>query len=185
MIARTRARAAYRAIAALALASIVLASIVLASTVLTSQALASGADEPATLELSYLNGVYRDLDANLQPIRQGGIVILVSSPEHRLEVHGNRLSFRANGDGTVDAEMEVDFEGGGELIADVQGIGRFTDRVVAARQTARAAGTVRLAHAEGGYELTVVDAEPSTELRIRSQLADQVVGVCEAAALIP
>ncbi len=161
----------------------VLAGFVMVS--LAGVSTAALSDDPSTIEISYLNKVYRDLDSDLEPIRQGPIVIHVSSPEHRLEVLGNRLRFSANEDGTVGAAIEVDFEGSGQLIADVEGFGRFVDQVEAPRQTVRAAGTVRLSPTDGGYLMTIVTVEPSTEVQIKSQLAGQIVGVCEAAALIP
>ncbi len=177
---RVRARLAAWALAGLAM--ILLPTVASAT---EASVLDSPVGEPSTIELDTLNRVYQDLDSDLEPIRQGPIVIHVSSPEHRLEVHGNRLSLTANTDGTVDAVIEVDFEGGGQLIADVEGFGRFVDRVEAPRQTVHVAGTVRLSRVESGYLITIVDSDPVVQLVIKSELADQIVGVCEAAALIP
>ncbi len=146
----------------------------------------TAADDPTSgIEIDFVNGVYEDLDSNLQPIRQGSITINVSSPEHRLTVHGNRLSLEPNGDGTLAAVIEVEFEGRGHLIADVEGIGRFEDNVEAPRQTARAAGTVGLTRAAGGYLFTVEAADPSVRLEIVSGVASQVVGACRTLALLP
>ncbi len=142
------------------------------------------ADDPEEIEIGFMNAVYEDLDSNLQPITQGGITIRVSSPEHRLTVHGNRLTLAANDDGSLDAVMEVDFEGGGHLIADVETIGRFEDRVTALRQTARAAGTVRLTRSGGNYLFTVVEADRSVGLEIDSGVARQVVGACRVFAVL-
>ncbi len=139
----------------------------------------------AGIEIAFVNGVYEDLDSNLQPIRQGSITIRVSSPEHRLTVHANRLALAPNGDGTFDAAIEIDFEGSGHLIADVEGIGRFQDLVEAPRQTARTAGTVRLARDAGNYLFIVEAAEPSVRLEIESGIARQVVGACRTLALLP
>ncbi len=140
---------------------------------------------PAVLELDYVNGVYEDLDSNLEPIRQGSLTILFSSPEHRLTVHGHQLRLTARGEGRVDAVLEVDFEGRGRLIADVSGIGRFTDRVEAPRQTASARGTVRIARVEAGYLFTVVSADPVVRLEVKSGVADQILSACRAASMIP
>ncbi len=138
------------------------------------------AQDAGELEIGFVNGVYEDLDADLEPIRQGSLVIHVSSPRHRLTVHGNRLILAPRGDGTLDAAMEVDFEGDGHLIADIERIGRFEDRVEARRQSARAAGVVRLARTAGAYVFTVVSADPSARLTIESGIARQVVGACRA-----
>ncbi len=146
---------------------------------------AAGDDPASGIEIAFVNGVYEDLDSNLRPIRQGSITIRVSSPEHRLTVHGNRLSLAPNGDGTLGAVMTVEFEGNGHLIADVEGIGRFEDLVEAPRQRARAAGSVRLSRAGGNYIFTVEAADPSVRLEIESGVARQVVGACRTLALLP
>lgn len=137
------------------------------------------------VELKFVNGVYQNLQADPEPIRQGPLTIKVSSPEHELTVHGNRLHLERNDDGTIDASMEVDFEGEGHLIADISGFGRFEDNVAAARQTVQAAGVVRLESVRGGFLFTVVEAEPSVSLEIESGLARQVVGACRTASAIP
>lgn len=147
----------------------------------------ASAEEPtaAEIELSHLNSVYENLDSNLEPIRQGSMTIVVSSPDHRLTVHGNRLRLSPLGTGGVQAEMSVDFEGAGQLIADVSGIGRFTDRVQAPRQTVSATGTARIERLDAGYLFTVLSADPAARLEIQSGVAGQIVSTCRAAALIP
>ena len=147
--------------------------------------LAAEVPSEVEVELSSLNGVYEDLDSNLEPIRQGSLTIRVSSPEHRLTVHGNRLQLSTRGDGTVDAAIEVNFEGHGQLIADVDGFGRFTDLVDAPRQTVLARGNVRLARAADGYLFTVVSADPTVQLEVKSGVAGQIVSACRAASMIP
>ncbi len=146
--------------------------------------LAAAAEEPGGVELGFMNGVYEDLDSNLQPIRQGQVTIRVSSPDHRLTVHGNRLTLAPAGDGLLEAVIEADFEGRGRLIADVETIGRFEDLVEAPRQTARAAGTVRLTRAGGDYLLTVESADPSVGLEIKSGVVRQVTGACRILAML-
>ncbi len=142
------------------------------------------ADDTPGIEIGFMNGVHEDLDSNLQPIRQGSITIRVSSPDHRLTVHGNRLTLTPNADGSLDAVIEVDFEGRGHLIADVETIGRFEDRVQAPRQTARAEGTVRLTRAGDDYLFTVEQADRFVGLEINSGVAGQVVGACRVFAML-
>ena len=147
---------------------------------LLSAPLPAAAEGPAEIGIGFANGNYENLDADLEPIRQGSLTIRVSSPRHRLTVHGNRLTLAPRGDGTLDAAIEIDFEGHGDLIADVERVGRFEDRVAAPRQSARAAGVVRLSRAGGNYVFTVVSADPSARLTIASGIASQVVGACRA-----
>ena len=143
------------------------------------------AEDVAEIEVGFVNGVYENLDSDLQPIRRGSLTIRVSSPEHRLTVHGNRLSLERDGDGTVAASMEVDFEGGGDLIADIDGLGRFTDVVKVPRQSVRAQGTVRIARDEDGYLVTVVDADRFVLMDIESGMAREMVDTCRALAMLP
>ncbi len=147
-------------------------------------AMPAAADDVAGTEIAFMNGVYEDLDSNLQPIQQGSITIRVSSPNHQLTVHDNRLILTPAGDGTLTATMEADFEGRGQLIADVDSLGRFQDHVEAPRQRARVAGTVRLERAAGNYLFTVVSADPYARLEIKSGVARQVVGACRVFALL-
>ncbi len=141
--------------------------------------------EPTSaIEIGFMNGVHEDLDANLQPIRQGSITIRVSSPDHRLTVHGNRLTLTPRSDGALDAAIEVDFEGRGHLIADVESVGRFEDQVRARRQTARAEGRVRLTRAGDNYVFTVETADRAVPLEIDSGVASQVVGACRIVAML-
>jgi len=146
---------------------------------------ASGRSKSKEVELRYVNGVYENLGSDLEPIRQGPLTIRVSSPEHRLTIHSNRLRLERNGDGTLAAKMEVDFEGQGHLVAQVEGFGRFTDDVEARRQTVEATGTIRLERTEGGYLFSVIEAQSDTRVDIESGVAEQIVGACRAASRLP
>lgn len=146
---------------------------------------AAAKSRKSEVEIRFVNGIYENLAVEPRPVKQGPLTVKVSSPEHRLTVHGNRLRLERNGDGTIDASMEVDFEGRGRLVADITGIGRFNDDVEAPRQTVHASGTVRIESVQGGYLFTVVEAEPSVALEIESGVARQVVGACRTAAMIP
>ena len=144
----------------------------------------AAAGDPDGIELGFMNGVHEDLDANLQPIQTGTITIRVSSPDHRLTVHGNRLTLKPRSDGTLEAKIEVDFEGRGHLIADVESVGRFEDRVRAPRQTARTDGRVRLTRDGDNYLFTVERADRSVALEIDSGVARQVVSACRIVAML-
>lgn len=137
------------------------------------------------VELRYVNGVYENLGSDLDPVRQGPLTIHISSPEHRLTIHSNRLRFESRDDGALLATMTVDFEGHGRLIARVEGFGRFTDDVEAPRQTVEASGIVRLSRIEEGYLFTVVDSGDAPRVEVESGVASQLVGACRAAARLP
>ena len=80
-------------------------------TLLLILAVPCSAEEANEIEIDFMNGVYTDLDSNIQPVQRGALTIHISSPEHQLTVHGNRLRLGANDDGTVHATLEVDFLG--------------------------------------------------------------------------
>lgn len=140
-------------------------------------------------ELSRFNGTYRDLASNLAPVRQGGLDIHISSPRHRLTIHSNRVELTPTGRGTFDLVYEAEFDGDGDLIADVVAPGgsstQFTDKVSASRQQARATGEVALAAHERGFLITVVKPGPPAQVVIESGLVRQVEGLCGVFALLP
>ncbi|MCP4657408.1 MAG: hypothetical protein GY856_18540 [bacterium] len=140
------------------------------------------------VELQFFNGSYTDLDSDLEPVRQGPLVIRISSPSHQVRVHGNRLELTPRGGGTLDATLEIDFEGDGLLFADIEGPGvssRYTDEVEAPRQTVRVAGKIRLERTVGGYLVTVEEAPPTVDLEIRSAMARRIVDICRTLAQLP
>lgn len=146
------------------------------------------AADAASIEISAMNGVYEDLDQGLAPIQQGPLTIRISSPEHRLVVHGNRLTLEPKGGGRLRAAVETELEGAGRLHADVEGSGlanRFTDDVEVPRQRVRVAGEIYLRRHAAGYLITTAEAIPPVRLEIRSDLAGQVVGLCQTLAVLP
>jgi hypothetical protein len=145
-------------------------------------------DTSDSIELSFVNGQYRDLATDIAPIQQGPLLIRISSPEHEMTVHGNRLRMRPESGGVAMAEITVDLEGYGQLIADLEGLGggnSFKDRVDVERQTLEVAGRVRLQRVEHGFLLTVVQLPESVQLRIQSGVGEQIVGICTSLDKLP
>jgi hypothetical protein len=142
----------------------------------------------AELELRFLNATYTGLDSGLEPITEGALTIALSSPEHRLTVYSNRLTLRPRPNGSWDAEIAIELDGEGRLVADVDGGGirrRFVDDVSAARQTVVASGEVAVDRAAEGYLFTLVRPGPAVAVEIRSGVAGQIVAVCRALAVLP
>ncbi|MEE8525875.1 MAG: hypothetical protein V3T72_18215, partial [Thermoanaerobaculia bacterium] len=145
------------------------------------------------IELQFLNATYSGLDSGLEPIREGPLTIALSSPEHRLTVYSNRLTLRPSqhrpaGGGRWDAEIEIELDGEGRLVADVEGAGvrkRFVDDVAVRRQTVVASGEVHAELAADGVLFILERPGPAVAVEIRSGLAEQIVGVCRAIALLP
>lgn len=150
--------------------------------------LAPSAATAAELELQFLNATYTGLDSGLEPITEGALTIALSSPEHRLTVYSNRLTLRPKPNASWDAEIAIELDGEGRLVADVEGAGvrrRFVDDVSAARQTVTASGEVAVEKADDGYLFTLVRPGPAVAIEIRSGVAEQIVAVCRALAVLP
>lgn len=149
-------------------------------------AVPSGAE---TIEIRSVNREYAQLNAPIVPITQGPFTIKVASPQHSLRVHANRLDLEKVGD-RLAARFEVDFEGFGHLIADIEGPNNYQthleDRVIAPRQKVRSAADVRLVKAANGYYLTLLQSTSSTiDVVVESGLVGQVVGACRLFEVIP
>lgn len=151
-------------------------------------ALLASAGERGEIELAFVNGEWADLDSGLQPVRRGALTIHVASPEHRVTVHRNRLTLARSGDGPVDASLEVEFEGEGQIVADVESAGlrnRIEDQVAAPRQTVTVWAKVRFERADGGYLMTIAEAQPTVDLEIQSDLAGRLVALCKVFDKVP
>ncbi|MCG8455566.1 MAG: hypothetical protein MI919_04735 [Holophagales bacterium] len=147
------------------------------------------AEDRAELQISAVNGTYRDLDGALAPVEQGPVTIVLRSPSHELVVHGNRLALERAEGGDVNAVFEADVEGWGNLELELRtaaGVTPMRDRVEAGRQWLRAEGKIRLEHESGGYGLTLVEAfRPTVGIQIRSEVARQMVDSCRTLRAFP
>ncbi len=139
------------------------------------------------IELAFLNQTYRDLDPGLVPIQQGPLRIGVSSPEHRLQVFSNAFAVRPVTDESWAAELRVDLEGDGRLLADVDvggAVSQLVDDVTARRQWIVARGEIRVARAKDGFRIELVTAGPPPTVEIQSALGAQIVTACQGIALL-
>ncbi len=141
----------------------------------------AGADEATVFPLSLLNGIHTNLAPDLAPIKRGPVTVRIESPSHRVAVHRNQLTLRATEDGLVAADFEVDFEGEGQLIANLEAVvsSRLEDEVVIPRQTLQLSGLIRLRPAEDGYWITLVEMPATVQVTIESKLLRQLVDLCE------
>lgn len=146
------------------------------------------AEDPAEIEVGFLNGVYTDLDSGIAPVHRGALTLHLSSPRHRITVHGNRLRLADDGAGALDASLEVDFEGEGDIVVVLESGGlknRIDDHVSAPRQSVTVTGKTLVERVAGGYLMTVVDAQPTVDLKIESAMAGRLVGLCKAFEKLP
>jgi hypothetical protein len=139
------------------------------------------------VELAYLNQTRTNLDFELAPIQEGPLSIQLSSPSHRLTLHRNRLVLTPGADGDPDVWVGAEFEGAGDLVADLEGgtlATQLRDHVVVPRQVVQLRGKARVTRDAESYRLRVLEAPPSVPVRIRSGLIDRCVAVCRGLGLL-
>lgn len=150
--------------------------------------LGAAAAAAQSVEVASFNTTYEGTATDLEPIRQGPITIHVSSPSYRLTMHRNRFAFTPAGGGVLDATVECELEGTGQLVAVVETAGSrndFDDRLEVPRQTLTLAGKLRLERIETGFRFTVVEAPATLGITIRSAALTRILGACDALSQIP
>jgi len=148
---------------------------------------AFAAAEPTELRLSRFNRVYEDLAGELEPIEAPPIRIRLSSPSQRLLIKDNVARLRPLGSGRFAGTVELELLGKGQLIAEIDLAGapqRLEDEVLLPRQLVSLDGVARIERVEGGYRVVPEELPPSIRVEIRSQLINQLIGVCSGASLL-
>jgi hypothetical protein len=138
------------------------------------------------IELAYLNQTYTDLEVAITPIREGPLAIQLRSPTHRMTLHRNRLVLSPSASGAPDAWMEAEFEGTGDLLAEVEGgpvSTQLRDHVVAPRQVVELSGKAWVTRDAESYTLHLVEMPPSVPVRIRSRIVGRCVALCRGLGL--
>jgi hypothetical protein len=144
----------------------------------------SSADE---FNFAPLNRTYRDLVSDFAPIRQGGVTLTLSSPNQTMTVKRNLARLTRRADGTHDGRLEIDVDGKGWLIGDVDwgGTGtRLQDELQLPAQTIAIDGRVAIERSTGGYSLKALDLPPSVKVKIQSKLASSLMSWCGTASLL-
>lgn len=153
---------------------------------------APGAAGEETVELRFtkLNRAYNDFVQRLAPIGEEGMSIQLSSPTQTLILRDNRIRLTriaGTAPGTVSAEVELDVQGKGALVADVV-MGplarQLTDEVVVPPQTIRIDGRLRIRRVAGGYEITPEELPESVAVAVQSQTINQILALCDQAAML-
>lgn len=140
---------------------------------------------PGQLQFAQLNRTYPDAVTEIAPVTEGLVSIRLSSPSNQMTLRNHRLRLEPGPGGSHSAELRVEFEGRGRLVADVDVAGfgtRLQDNVVVPPQAANLEGRVKVRKVPGGYGVTPEQLPPRVAVRIESGLASRVVGVCESAS---
>jgi len=158
------------------------------ATLLALALLAQPAPDEAAIELAFLKGTFAGAETEARPIERGSLKIRVSSPSYELEVYRNLFTFVRAEEGLLDAAVEAELEGGGQLVARIEAAGSvtpFTDELTLPRQVLEIEGKIRLERTEGGYTVTLVELPETVELEVRSRALEQIDAACTALAALP
>ncbi|GMU67531.1 MAG: hypothetical protein AMXMBFR36_38050 [Acidobacteriota bacterium] len=146
------------------------------------------AEAPAhELEFEGFNRVYTDLVGELAPVALDPVTVRLSSPRQTVMVRDHRISMRPLGGGRTEGRLEIELLGKGEIVADVDlagNVSRLADELILPPQRIALDGRVRLARADGGYQVVPEQMPSAVRVEIRSGLIDRVVGACEGAAML-
>jgi len=176
--ARLRPRRAARFAALAALAAATLAAVG-----------ASAGAAPGAVEFVFakLNRTYSQFVDQLQPVVLGPVEVLLRSPRQQLQLSQHHAWIEPAAEGTHSLRIELAVQGSGTINAVLRAAGlegKLEDELVLPLQTLRLDGRVRLARSPAGYQIALVEAPPSVEVQIQSQLAGRLVPVCRQMALV-
>jgi hypothetical protein len=133
------------------------------------------------------NRLYPDIQAALEPVQLGPMLVRLSSPGASLRISDHRIVLNPRPDGDHDVWAELQFSGSGTLVADLELAGlstRETDQVLLPRQVQTQQGKVRLERGKDAYLVTPLEMPRQVRLQIRSRLAGDLATWCAAIPLI-
>ena len=147
----------------------------------------AGRADAVEFEFARLNRTYSQFVDQLQPVVLGPVEVLLRSPRHQLEISRHRAWLTPADGGTHTIRVDLELSGSGTINAVLRmaGLeGKLDDELTLPRQTLRMDGKIRLARTAAGYAIALVQAPPSVEVQIQSQLAGRLVPVCRQMALV-
>ncbi|HYO13814.1 MAG TPA: hypothetical protein VE685_11530 [Thermoanaerobaculia bacterium] len=147
--------------------------------------LAAAPVPPGPFEFERLNRSYSDVAPEIVPVTEGLVDIRLSSPSNQLTVVDHLLRLEPGPGGVHTAELRVEFEGRGLLVADIDVAGfgtRMQDQVVVPRQIANLEGRAAVQRVPEGYRIILEELPPRLAVHVESEMAGRIVGTCERAA---
>ena len=139
------------------------------------------------LESDRVDGIHRDLPAEISPIQQGAITIRLHSTNPVLEVANHQLLLWPLEGGTHGARLTAKFQGEAELQADLEIAGlpaQMSDFVELLEQETSIEGRFEIAREESGYRVVAEELPRFIAVRVKSRLAGQMVTLCRGLALL-
>jgi hypothetical protein len=151
------------------------------------KAVEMGAPESSeVLKSDRIDGIHRDLLADIAPIEQGAIVIQLHSTNPVLEVAEHQLLLWPVEGGFHGARLTARFQGEAELQADLEVAGlpaEMTDFVELPEQETSIEAQLEITREESGYRVVAEELPRFIEVRVKSRLAGQMVTLCRGLAL--
>ncbi len=148
---------------------------------------AVGTTAPGQLRFERFNRSYTDITPEIDPVSQGPLTIRLSAPRSNMVVRNHLLRLEPGAGGSHSAELRVEFQGKGWLVADVDVAGmasRLQDEVVVPPQALNVQGRVRITRDPNAYVITPEQLPKRVRVKIQSGIATDVVGACRGVAVL-
>jgi len=146
-----------------------------------------GSAVPGQIELQRLNRSYSELAPDILPVIEGPLTVRLSSPRNQIVVRRHLLRLEPGAGGSHSADLSIEFQGKGRLVADVEAgpvATRLQDEVLVPPQVAQLQGRVRIRRVQGGYGITPEQLPERLGVRIQSGIGRQIVNVCDGASVV-
>ncbi|HKH49015.1 MAG TPA: hypothetical protein VKM72_30490 [Thermoanaerobaculia bacterium] len=145
------------------------------------------ATPPGQIQLQRLNRSYSEIAPDILPVVEGPLTVRLSSPRNQITVRNHLLRLEPGSGGSHSADLSIEFQGKGWLVADVEAgpmATRLQDEVLVPPQVAKIQGRVRIRRVQGGYGITPEQLPEKLGVRIQSGIGRQLVNVCDGASIL-
>jgi hypothetical protein len=145
------------------------------------------ASVPGQIQLQRLNRSYSEVAPDILPVTEGILTVRLSSPRNQITVRKHLLRLEPGSGGSHSADLSIEFQGKGWLVADVEAgpmATRLQDEVLVPPQVAKIQGRVRIRRVQGGYGVTPEQLPEKLGVRIQSGIGRQLVNVCDGASVL-
>ena len=146
-----------------------------------------GTAVPGQIQLQRLNRSYSEVAPDILPVVEGPLTVSLSSPRNQITVRQHLLRLEPGSGGSHSADLSIEFQGKGWLVADVAAgplATRLQDEVLVPPQVAKIQGRVRIRKVQGGYGITPEQIPDKLGVRIQSGIGRQLVNVCDGASVL-
>lgn len=146
-----------------------------------------GTAVPGQIQLERLNRSYSEVAPEIMPVVEGPLTVRLSSPRNQITVRRHLLRLEPGSGGSHSADLSIEFQGKGWLVADVEAgpvATRLQDEVLVPPQVAKLQGRVRIRRVQGGYGITPEQLPERLGVRIQSGIGRQLVNVCDGASVL-